>query len=47
MIYRRFAQLHKDRPIGKMMPADRFAFRHNLSKDFQNYVKGGDTIGEN
>ena len=46
-MYRGFAQLNRRTPDGKMISADRFAFRHNLSKDFQNYVKGGDTIGEN
>ena len=30
-----------------MISADRFIFRHSLSKDFQNYVKGGEKIGEN
>ncbi len=44
---RGFAQLHKNWPDGKMISADRFAFRHNLSKDSQNYVKGGEAIGEN
>lgn len=44
---RRFAHLHGRTPDGKMISADRFAFRHNLSKDSQNYAKGGEAIGEN
>lgn len=44
---RGFAQLNRGTPDGKMISADRFAFRHNLSKDSQNYVKGGEAIGEN
>ncbi|MBQ5970776.1 MAG: hypothetical protein IJL52_11805 [Clostridia bacterium] len=46
-MYREFTQLHRSRPDGKMISADRFAFRHNLSKDSQNYAKGGEAIGEN
>lgn len=44
---RGFAHLNRGTSDGKMISADRFAFRHNLSKDFQNYAKGGEAIGEN